>query len=136
MNHLKISDSKTEFTVFGTRSLLHKSQLASICVGKSEIQKSSCIKFLSAHLNDILNFKNQVRSKDKTANYILHIICNISKFITMEVKQMHIFTLTFPHLDYANSIMVNSLKTTLKLLQTIQKSAARRMLYKAKFHNV
>ena len=57
MNHLKMNDYKTELITFETRSLLDKSPLASICIDKSEIEKSSCIKFLGAHMDDILSFK-------------------------------------------------------------------------------
>ena len=91
------------FIVFGTRSLLDKSPQASLCIGKSETQKSGCINILDAHLNDILSFKNHVRSKARTTNYIFHLICNISKFITMEVTQILICTLIFSNLDHANS---------------------------------
>ena len=109
--------------------------MVSICIGKSEIQKFSYIKFLGAQLTHILSFKNHVRSKARTANYILHLFCNISKFITREVEEMLICNLIFPHQDYVNSILVNSPRTTLKPLQQVQFSAARLVLHKAKFHH-
>ena len=68
-----MKDSKTGFIVFGTRSSLDKSPLAYVCIGKSETQKSSCIKFLGAHLDDIFSFKNHVRSKAQTANCMIHL---------------------------------------------------------------
>ena len=52
MNHLKMNDFKTEFVVFGTRFLLDKSSVTFMCIGQSEIQESSCIRFLGTCLND------------------------------------------------------------------------------------
>ena len=95
MNNLKMNDSKAEVIVFGTRSLLDKSALISTCTGQSEIHKSSCTKFLSTYLDDILSFKDHIRTKARTAYYIPHLIHNISKFITMEVTPMLTCTLYF-----------------------------------------
>ena len=80
--------------------------------------------------------KITLKLKPLQQNFILYLINNISKFITIEVTQILICTLIFPHLDYAYCILVISPKTTIKPLQQVQNSAARLVFQRAKFYSM
>ena len=66
-NRLKMNDSKTEFTIFGTRQ--QKSKITTSCINVNNIQisKSQCVKYLGAYLDYSLTTKHHITEKCKTA---------------------------------------------------------------------
>ena len=65
--HLKMNDSKTEFIYFGWPSQLEKCTTSEIKVNGKIIQRSKITKYLGAHLDSKLDFKEHIKTKCKAA---------------------------------------------------------------------
>lgn len=83
MNHLQMNDTKTKFITFGTTHLLSKKNLDSITFGGTTVNCSKTIKFLGTLLDETLSFKQHVAAHAKLALYGIHLIKNVSKYLTM-----------------------------------------------------
>ena len=69
--HLKLNESKMEFTYFGWPSQLGKCVAATTDVNGETIAMSNITKYLGAHLDSALNFKQHIKTKCKAAMFNL-----------------------------------------------------------------
>ena len=66
-NKLKMNASKTEFIMFGSSRQLNKCTTDSIDIAGDKIDLSGNIRYLGAHLDQTLTFKEHVKRKCRTA---------------------------------------------------------------------
>ena len=125
MNHLQMNNTKTEFITFGTTHLLNKKNIDSITFRDTTVKSSKTIKFLGVLLDETLSFKQHVAACAKSALYVIHLIKNVRKYLTMATTKMLMCTLILSQLDCINSILTNTSLTTMKPFQKIQNQAAR-----------
>ena len=79
---LKLNESKTEFIYFGWPSQLGKCVATTIDVNGETIARSNITKYLEAHLDSALNFKQHIKTKCKAAMFNLQRICATRKYLT------------------------------------------------------
>ena len=103
-----MSDSKTEFMVFGTRYNLNNHTIPYLKVGDSDIINNKNIKFLGVVLDPHIPFKDHMTNKSKIVSYNLSLICKIGNFLPTDQLKMLMCCLVLNHLDYCNATLVNS----------------------------
>ena len=69
--HLKLNESKMEFIYFGWPSQLGKCVATTIDVNGKTITRNNITKYLGAHLDSALNFKQHIKTKCKAAMFNL-----------------------------------------------------------------
>ena len=129
-NQLKMNESKTEFITFASQRQHPKCNTTHLCVNGELVNRSDCIKYLGANLDQHLNFKMHVALKCQTAMYNLYKIRQIRWVLTEEVCRTIIQGLVLSHLDFANSILAASPDNIIKILQRVQNMAAKVILGK------
>ena len=71
INRLKISSSKTEFIIIGSRQQLLKCNTENINITEDIIPRLPIFKYLGALVDERLSFKDHINTKCKTAMYNL-----------------------------------------------------------------
>ncbi|KAK3101096.1 hypothetical protein FSP39_000910 [Pinctada imbricata] len=132
-NKLKMNASKTEFILFGSKSQLSRCHTKLININGDEIKVGCCIKYLGAHLDENLNFKEHVKMKCRTAmiNYLR--IKSIRKYLTKEATEILVLSLVISHLDYCNVILYGIAQSEINKMQRIQNMCAKLVLNRRKF---
>ena len=98
---LKLNEAKTEFIYFGWPSKLGKCVAITIDVNGETITRSSITKYLGAHLDSVLNFKQYINTKCTAAMFNLQWICAAGKYLTRSASNKLMVSLVISHLDYA-----------------------------------
>ena len=98
-------NQKTEFIYFGWPSQLGKCVAATIDLIGETITRSNVIKYLGAHLDSVLNFKQYIKTKRKTAMFNLQQICATRKYLTRSASNKLMVSLVIFHLDYADALL-------------------------------
>ena len=62
-NGLRMNPDKTEMILFGSHQQLEKVETSALNVYGKIVDKSQLIKYLSAHLDEVLSFKVHARTK-------------------------------------------------------------------------
>ena len=134
---LKMNDSKTEFIYFGWPSQLGKCKIDSINVNGESVERTHTTKYLGAHLDSKLDFKQHIKIKCKAAMLNLHRIKAARKHLTRTACNRLVVSLVLSHLDYANSLLGGLPKSSINKMQAVQNMAAKITLGKGKFdsHN-
>ena len=70
-NRIKMSDSKTEFILFGSRKQLEKCITTELDINGNSIPRSECIHYLDKWMDQHLSFKTHIQSKCKSATFNL-----------------------------------------------------------------
>ena len=128
--NLKMNDNKTEFIYFGGSRQLKKCFINQINLNGEMIPRSHITRYLGAYRNSVLNFKEHIKIKCKTAMLNLLKIKATRKFLTKKASSRVVIALVMSHLDYANSILVGLPKTSINLLQRVQNMVAKIVLGK------
>ena len=102
---LKLNESKAEFIYFGWPSQLGKSVATTIDVNRETIARSNVTKYLGAHVDSALNFKQHIKTKCKAAMFNLQRICATRKYFTRSASNKLMAPLVISHLDYANALL-------------------------------
>ena len=130
---LKLNESKTEFMYFGWPSQLGKCVTSTIDINGEDIARSEVTKYLGAHLDSALNFKNHVKTKCKAAMFNLQRIRAARKYLTRPACNKLMVSLVISHLDYANGLLGGLPKSTIDQLQRVQNIAAKIVLGKGRY---
>ena len=104
---LKMNESKTKFIYFGWPSQLDKCITQHINVNGEQIEKTNITKYLGAHLDSQLDFKEQIKITCKAAMLHIFRIKAARKNLTRSTCKKLMVTLVLSHLDYANSHLEN-----------------------------
>ena len=130
---LKMNESKTEFIYFGWPSQLEKCIGTSINVNGEEIMRTNTTKYLGAYLDSKLDFREHIKIKCKAAMLNIYKIRAARKNLTRSACNKLMVSLVLSHLDYANSLLGNLPKTSIRKMQLVQNIAARITLGKRKY---
>ena len=122
---LKLNEAKTEFIYFGWPSQLGKCTTITIDVNGETITRSSITKYLGAHLDSVLNFKQHIKTKCKAAMFNPQHIHPIRKYLTRSASNKLMVSLAISHLDYANALLGGLPKCSIYQLQRVQNIAAK-----------
>ena len=125
-----MNDSKTEFITFTSQRQHPTCNTTHLCVNGELVNRSECIKYLGANLDQHLNFEMHVALKCQTAMYNLYKISQIRSVLMEEACRTIIQGLVLSHLDFANSILAASPDNIIKMLQRVQNMAAKVILGK------
>ena len=127
---LKMNPAKTEFIYFGHHLQLRKCSEENINVAGDMVERSDCIKYLGAHLDEELTYKKHVATKCKAAMGNLLKIGSIRHLLDESTMVNLCLSLCISHLDYANSLLYGLTQVTLHRMQCIQNICARLILRK------
>ena len=132
---LKMNTEKTEFIIFGHSKQLEKCVTQQINVVGGMIDRSSCICYLGAYLDEKLTLKEHVKRKSTISIRNIYKIKKIRKFPTAQATETLVLGLVISHLDYGNSLLIGCPKTTLDIYQKAQHMCAKLVLQKKKYES-
>ena len=133
--HLKLNEAKTEFIYFFWPSQLGKCTTTTIDVNGETITRSSITKYLGAHLDSALNFKQHIKTKCKATVFNLQHIHATRKYLTKSTSNKLMVSLVISHLDYINALLGGLPKCSIDQLQRVQNIAAKIVLGKGKYNS-
>ena len=133
LNRLKMNNDKTEFILIGSRQQLSNTVTSEININGELIKKSRSIKYLGAHFDESLTFKEMLRNKCRTAMGNLQKLKKIRNSLTIEASKTIALGLVISHLDYANALYAGLPKKDIKKLQVIQNMAAKIVIKSGKY---
>ena len=99
------------------------------------IDRSSCICYLGAFLDENLTLKEHVKGKSATSIRNFYKIKKIRKFLTAQATEMLVLGLVISHLDYRNSLLIGCQQTTLDIYQKVQNMCAQLVLKRKKYES-
>ena len=121
-----------EFIYFGSRQWLSKCSEDTIRVINKTIDRCSTVRYLRGYLNPQLDFKEHINTKCKAAILNILRIHNIRRYVDKDITHLLFKSLAFSHLDYADSLLTGLSAKTIKIMQNVQKLAAKVILGKHK----
>ena len=130
---LKMNDEKMEFILFGGSKQLSKSTITHLQVNDICVHRSTSIKYLGAWLDESLTMEKHIVYKCRSAMLSLFKVRSIRKFLTKEACADLVVSLVLSHLDYANALLIDLPKKSIKKLQLVQNMAAKVVLNKRKY---
>ena len=125
LNKLKLNGDKTEFMIIGRKAYTNKISVPSMLVGGSEVVPVVSARNIGAMFDDQLNMNNQLKSISKGANYYIHIISQIRKYLNQKAAESLVHAFVTSRLDCGNSLLAGKSEAAVKRLQLAQNSAAR-----------
>ncbi|PIK41641.1 reverse transcriptase [Apostichopus japonicus] len=131
-NRLKLNETKTEYMQVGSKKLLSKCALDSICINNTTVNSSNCVKYLGTYLDSHLTLKTHIAAKCRAAIAGLRLVRNIRHLLTKDACHTIVLGLVISHLDYANSLYANLPNVVIMMLQRIQNMAAKLVLKRGK----
>lgn len=134
-NKLKMNTKKTEFILFGSQHYLSKCETENINIAGDVVSSETCIRYLGAWLDNVLNFKHHVKTKCRAAMMNYFKIKSIRKYLTQDATETLVLSLVISHLDYCNSILYGIAKCEMDKMQRIQSMCAKLILQKKKHHS-
>ena len=135
-NKLKINDSKTEYMIIGTKAMLSKVKSTSVRVGVDDIQASTKVRNLGVIFDDHLNMSAHITKTCKAAQFHLHNLRSIRKFLTKEAAETLVHSLIFSLLDYCNALLYGLPSYQIARLQRVQNAAARFLCNTSKYDHI
>ena len=111
--HLKMNPSKTEFIYFGNRVQLKKCLVDDLNIVGDLDLRSHTIKYLGAHLDENLNYKQQVNKKCQAAMFNYFKIRSIRRILDVPTTTHLCLSLCISHLDYCYSLLYGLPDSTL-----------------------
>ena len=124
-NGLLLNPSKTEATVFGTRSQIAKHQDIQPTFSNTAINLSSTVKILGVKLDSTLSMDSQTAEIVRSANFHIRALRHIRPFLTKELANTIACGIVNSRLDYCNSLLYGTSSKNLTSLQRIQNNLAR-----------
>ena len=113
-NKLSLNADKTKFSLF---SNLKHITTPNINIRNSNIQRTSCQKFLGVFVDEKLNFQTHINSICQKISRTVGILWKLSDFIPSSTLNIMYYSLVYPHLIYAIEIWGNSSKVALTRLK-------------------
>ena len=129
------NEHKEKFIIFGHSKQLEKCVRQQINVMGDMIDRSSCICYLEAYLDENLTLKEHVKRKSTTLIRNFYKIKKIRKFLTAQATETFVLGLVISHLDYGNSLLIGCPQTTLDIYQKVQNMCAKLVLQRKKYES-
>ena len=125
VNKLKVNDDKTEFLKFLPQSQHEHITPSSIKIGAESIDTSAKAKNLGVIIDLSLNLASHITATGRAANYQLHCLSRIKRYLTPDALKAAVHALISSKLDYCNSLLAGLPKYEIHKNQHIMNSAAR-----------
>ena len=122
---LKVNSSKTLMLIVAPPSVLDSIIIKGTFINGCCIRFVSEAKNLGVILDSLLSFSSQVKKVVKTCFNTLRKISRIRRFLTRNELQLLATALVLSQLDYCNALYYHLKTDTLKMLQSVQNTAAR-----------
>ena len=104
-NMLMVNDSKTEFLIVGSKQQLENVNIPFIHVGEDQLTPVTSVRNLGVIFDSNLKMDMQITKTCQNANYHLHNIRRIRKFLNQEATCTVIHAFITSQIDYCNSLM-------------------------------
>ena len=104
-NMLMVNDSKTEFLIVGNKQQLENVNIPFIHVGEDQLTPVTSVRNLGVIFDSNLKMDMQITKACQNANYHLHNIRRIRKFLNQEATCTVIHAFITSQIDYCNSLM-------------------------------
>ena len=104
-NRLKLNDSKTEFIVFGSASILKKVKTKVIQIGEEQITAVTSVRNIGAYMDARLKMEKHLNMVCKSAWFHLFRIGKIRQYLTVDQAKAVIHAYVTSRLDMNNSLM-------------------------------
>ena len=105
-NMLMLNDSKTEFTVFGSKQQLAKVTLPAVTMGKASISPSPAgIRSLGVSQDPLLSLDRHVQDITRSANFHIRNVCRLRRYLTKKASLSLIHAFVTSRLDENNAIL-------------------------------
>lgn len=135
-NMLKLNDTKTEFLIIGSPSVLRKVNTKHINIGDAQIVPSEGARNIGVYFDENMNLKKHVSNLCRNAYFQLHNIASVRGVLTKKAAECLIHAFITSRLDFCNSLLVGLPQNTLQKLQAIQNSAARLLTGSKKYDHI
>ena len=103
-NCLKMNDDKTEYIIFTSNKMSKKVETQSISINCTNINKSECIQYLGAWLDEHMTLQEHKKRKCRIAMVNQQRIHLIRQYLTQDTTQTLVLGIVMSHLDYSNAI--------------------------------
>ena len=130
--YLKMNPSKTEFIYFRNRPQLRKCLVNELNIAGDLVLRSHTIKYLGAHLEKNLNYKQHVNKKCQVAMFNYFKKRSIRKILDIHTTTCLCLSLCISHLNYCNSLLYGLPVATLNRLKRVQNMCACLILRRTK----
>ena len=127
-----MNDDKTEYIIFTSNKMSKKVETQSISINGTNINKSECIWYLGASLDEHMTLWEHIKRKCRIAMVNLQHIHLIRQYLTQDTMQTLVLGIVMSHLDYLNVIFSGLPEKDLANLQRIQNAGAKLVLQKDK----
>ena len=122
-NALKLNKVKTDFIIFAAHT--NHNITASLCIGKSVINRGESIKILGVTLDNKLTMQKHITNTCQSSYMHIRKINSIRQYLSEQATLTLINSIVFIRLDYCNSVYVGLPQAILHKLQIAQNTAAR-----------
>ena len=115
MNSLKAKSQKFQFMILGKKNLLK----CCLKIGSITIKESDEVELLGITINKALNFKRHIKNLYRNAQYKLHALRRIKKYLTLDKAKLLGNTFIDSQLNYASLIWISCHNTTYLKMQKV-----------------
>ncbi len=129
-NKLSLNISKTNFVLFTPKRTHQALDLRQLKVGNRTIQRVRTTKFLGIHIDDRLEWGDQIDHVVKKVSSGLYAIQTAKRLLSVENLRSLYFSLVHSHLTYGNMIWGNACQYRLNRLVILQKKCVRNICKK------
>ena len=120
-----LNDSKTEFSILGSKQQLSKINISHITVGGTNITPVSNVRNLGFLFDSNLSMSSHITKVCSTSFYHLHNIKRMSKYLSHNSLKILIHAFITSRLDYCNGLFYGLPLVQLAKLKRVQNAAAR-----------
>jgi hypothetical protein len=111
-NGLLLNPSKTEATVFGTRSQIAKHQHLQPTFSNTTLNLSSTVKILGVKLDSTLSMNSQIAEILRSTNFHIRALRHIRRFLTKDIANTIACGIVNSRLDCCNSLLYGTSSKT------------------------
>ena len=102
---LKVNDSKTEFTLIGTRQQLAKVDIKGLVVGDVTISPVTAVKNLGSWFDENMNMGCHINKMSKTLSFHLYNMRRIGKYLSKDSTRTLVHSFITARIDYCNGLL-------------------------------
>ena len=124
-NRLTVNTKKSNFILFKGYGQSINCKLKKVKLGKDEITRTQCYKYLGLVLDERLTFEPHVKKVSRDVNYRLNRLFKFRPSITENTAAQIYKVMILPLIDYADIVYATGNKDNLKRLRIIQNKALR-----------
>ena len=130
---LRLNKSKTKILVIAPPSIMPSIHIHGTFLDEACIRFSNCAKNLGIWLDELLDFKCQIKKVAGSCFKVLREISKIRSFLPRESLNTLVTSLVLSRLDYCNALYYKIGSGEINMLQSVQNSAIRLIFGRFKY---